>query len=448
MEPNPTKNKNKNKNTRKKDFKSLSNETQIKLQNNALITEYNYYTNIDKKWLPTTSILEYMKREYKPFYEELEKILADGKELSLDDFFIIPNELSLPQTKCSFETNLKQNPTMSFDKFISIPSWQLNRQKTILFNDSTPIDDMKASIKDQVSRDITRIRRIEINNKIYYDSKNFNTYNKFNFIIEQENTSKKSIDENTDLYNKKIMNLMNDQGIPINFNSLNIIDILSQQNILNLLQMNIELFILKKIAPEYAISYKFRFFYQFFLTKEEQYMLINVNSKFLLNKQGDIIITPCGNYSASLRVDLKNKSYSLENFILNYDIINCGTEEPINSNNLQSTDNNSGNVSQPSSEVSSINKYKNKAYNLINNNKGTIAAGVATSGLVSVGALYLAGILGGKSNNFTCKRRNIFKQNKKNNKPHKFTNKRLKNIKTKKYFTCKRYKKNKKNKKN
>jgi hypothetical protein len=206
--------------------------------------------------------------------------------------------------------------------------------------------------------------------------------------------------------------------------------------------MNINLFIGKKIAPESVFDYKFYRSIQIFLTKEEQYILHNFNSQLLFTKQGEIITTPCGNYSCTLRIDLKNKNYSLENFILNYDIDSCvdsGIETlqtNMSSNNLESSLTNSAessslnNSAESSSLNNSVNKYKNKAYNLINNNKGTIAAGVAASGVASVGALYLAGILGGKSGNFTNKQRKRIK----NKKTYKYTNKGIKNIKTKKHF--------------
>jgi hypothetical protein len=430
METNPSKNK-KNKNTSKKDFKSLPINTQIKLENNALITEYNYFTSIDEKWLPITKIIEYMKKEYLPFEQQLNEIRKNGDELSLNDFFIIPNELMIPQKKCSFETNLKQNPNMSFDKFVSIVDWILSNNRIIIYNKSSPISAITTGIKNQVNKDITRTPLIEINNEIYFDIKK--DIDKFSFDF--EDTYK-----NTDLFNNKIMDVMKNQGIKIDFNNINITDILVQQNIANLLQMNINLFIGKKIAPENVFDYKFDRNIQFFLTKEEQYILLNFTSQLLFTKQGEIITTPCGNYSCTLRIDLKNKNYSLENFILNYDIDSCvdsGVEEAqsiMSSNNLQPTVTNSENISQPSSLTNSVNKYKNKAYNLINNNKGTIAAGVAASGVASVGALYLAGILGGKSNNFTSKQRKRIKQNKKNKKSNKFTNIRIKKIKTKKHF--------------
>ena len=415
--------KNKNKN-------DLTDETQIRKQNSALINQYNYYNSINKgKWLPTTSIFEYMKREYKTFYEELVKIRAEGNELSLDDFFIVPNNLTLPQTKCSFETNLEQNPNMSFDKFISIIDWLLNVQKHNIYQENVPIDAMKEAIKNQINKDLSRTSIIEINNIEYFNNKESNIINKFNFIILDSETE--SIDKNTDLFNNQIMNIMKSEGILINFNIITIIDILVQQNIATLIQMLIELLILQKIKPETASSTQFDRSIQIYLTKEDQYILLNFKSQILLTKEGELIETPCGNYSCTLRVDLKNKNYSLDNFTLNYDLINCGSEVPISPNNLSSTDNNSRNASQPSS----INNYKNKAFNFIKNNKGPIAAGVAASGLISVGALFLTGVLGGKK--FKTKKHRNYNEVKKRKLIKKKKLKKTKKSKTKKSKTKK-----------
>jgi hypothetical protein len=395
MNPVPIINKNKTKKIKRKTpFKSIPISTQIKLENNALITEYNYYTNINQEWLPITDIIKYMKNNYKSFEQELNEIRQNGGEFSLDDIFLIPSELSAPQTVCSFDTNLKQNPNLSFDKFVSIVDWLLSNNRIQIYNDSSSLSDITASIKNQVGKDIFRTSLIEINDEIFYS-----VNEKIDESIDRENTYK-----NTDLFNKKIMDVMNNQGIKIDFNTMNIIDILVQQNIGNLLQMNINLFIGKKIAPIFVFDYKFDRNIQIVLNKENQYILQNFKSQLLISNQGELLTTPCGYYSASLKIDLKNKIISLENFILNYDIDSCIREQQTSNNVSNNITTNSVNNSTIQSVNNSVKNIKSKAYNFINNNKATLAAGVATSGLVSVGALYLAGILGGKTNKITRKR--------------------------------------------
>jgi hypothetical protein len=435
MEPNPLQNKNKNKkkikNKSKKDLKSLPEDIQIKLQNNALITEYNYNTSIDEAWLPVTEIIEYLKNEYLPFSEELNEIRKNGDEFFLNDLFLIPEELTIPQTKFSIKINLKQNPNMPFNKFISINEWLLNNNNKIYKNKNTTLLEIASSIKPQIGKDIFRTALVEINNEIFY-SVNHPSSDEINKLIDSSN---QNYYKNTDFFNKKIMDVMKQEGILIDFNTLNIIDILSAQNIANLLQMTIHLFLNQKVKPEFVFDYKFNRDIKIVLKKDEQYILQDFKSLLIISNEGEIPTNPCGFYSGTLKVDLKNKIFSLENFTVYYDFTNNSSEEPNNSNNLQPTVNNPDN----SSQLSSINNYKNKAYNFLNNNKATIAAGVAASGVASVGALYLAGILGGKSHNFTSKRKKRIK----NKKSNKFTNIRIKKIKTKKHFYNDVNKKNK-----
>jgi hypothetical protein len=160
------------------------------------------------------------------------------------------------------------------------------------------------------------------------------------------------------------------------------------QNLFNFISQTISLFIKEKISPEDATETQAKKNIQIFLNKNEQYVIFNFQCKLIISYKQ--ILDPeytCGNYSFSLKIDLKNNTFSLNKFILNYNVDDC-----IPPNNI----NNDSDIEKDESYLKKSQIYLKKGSNFINNNKASIAAGLATSGVISVGALYLAGVLGGK----------------------------------------------------
>jgi hypothetical protein len=92
----------------------------------------------------------------------------------------------------------------------------------------------------------------------------------------------------------------------------------------------------------------------------------------------------CGKYSFKLKVDLKNNTYTLNDFNLSYNVDGCN---PADKNE---TANGIPNQSKDS-------QLKDNKYNAAANNPKAVA-GVATTGLLSgtTLALLLTGVLGGK----------------------------------------------------
>jgi len=211
----------------------------------------------------------------------------------------------------------------------------------------------------------------------------------------------------TDNFNIVIMKTLATNQILIKQNTILKLDIIMCQNLFNFISQTISLFIKNKISPEDANETQVKKNIQIFLNNNEQYVLINFQCKLVISYNQ--ILDPeyiCGSYSFSFKIDLKNNTFSLNNFILNYNVDDCIPEQnSANVNNVQQSE-----------------SYLKKGTKFISNNKGTIAAGLATSGLISVGALYLAGVLGGKKS-----------------KNYKTKNYKTKNYKTKKYKT-KKYK--------
>ena len=362
-------------------IKNLPIDTQIYLKNNASITEYNYYKNQNEKLLPITSIIDYMAENFNTFYEKFKKKRTDGgfgETIILNDIFVIPPIETVPDQNgnFSFTSKFVENPDIPFDYFISLLDWNLSNSKKKNYNEQN-IDKLgiSESIKNQAGKDIFRLPTI-INNVAYEGTDNLDKY------------------QNTDIFNETIMEVMNKAGILIDLNNINIIDIFMQQNIGNFLSMAISLFASKLIPGNEIIDenedlkYLFisRSFQQdkpmkkeFILNKQKQNILISGETELFLESE------EAGNFSFILNIDLKNKKYYLDNLTINFNVENIITPNTNLSDNL---------VESVDSSLSNIN---NKAYNFINKHKGKIAAGVAVSGLVSVGALYLTGILGGKS---------------------------------------------------
>jgi hypothetical protein len=402
----PIKNKIKNKKN-SNNIKNLPIDTQIYLKNNASITEYNYYKNQNEKLLPITSIIDYMAKNFNTFYEKFKKKRTDGgfgETIILNDIFVIPPIETVPDQNgnFSFTSKFVENPDIPFDYFISLLDWNLSNSKKKNYNEQN-INKLgiSESIKDQAGKDIFRLPTI-INNVAYKGTDNFDKY------------------QNTDIFNETIMQVMNNAGILIDLNNINIIDIFMQQNIGNFLSMAISLFASKLIPGNEIIDengdLKYLFLSrnfqedkpmkkEFILNKQKQNILISGETELFLEGECP------GNFSFILNIDLKNKKYYLDNLTINFNVDDCIPEQnSANVNNVQQSE-----------------SYLKKGTKFISNNKGIIAAGLATSGLISVGALYLAGVLGGKkSKNYKTKN-------------YKTKNYKTKNYKTKKYKT-KKYK--------
>lgn len=339
------------------------NNKNIKIRNDAIINSYINQTKNKPNLLPTTEIIDYIKNNYNNFIKEKEQNLIAGKdEIELSSIFFIPPELNLPEKIVNINTNFKQNPEMSLDKLLAYslwfksPDWFQNLNNVVKFNIEY--------LKYQIGKDINRTP-IKVNN---------NTFS----LINTEDYYK-----TTDNFNVFIMKTLANNQVLIKQNTILKLDILMCQNLYNFISQTISLFIINKISPEHATETQATKDIQIFLNNNEQYVVFNFQCKLIISYKQEL--NPeltCGSYSFSLRIDLKNNTFSLNNFILNYNVDDC-----IPKQNL---------TGETESDVQIGESYLKKSANFLKNNKATVAAGLATSGILSVGALYLAGVLGGK----------------------------------------------------
>lgn len=370
------------------------NNKNIKIRNDAIINSYINQTKNKPNLLPTTEIIDYIKNNYNNFIKEKEQNLIAGKnEIELSSIFSIPPELNLPEKIVNINTNFKQNPEMSLDKLLAYslwfksPDWFQNLNNVVKFNIEY--------LKYQIGKDINRTS-IKVNN---------NTFS----LINTEDYYK-----TTDNFNVFIMKTLANNQVLIKQNTILKLDILMCQNLYNFISQTISLFIINKISPEYATEIQATKDIQIFLNNNEQYVVFNFQCKLIISYKQEL--NPeltCGSYSFSLRIDLKNNTFSLNNFILNYNVDDC-----IPKQNL---------TGETESDVQIGESYLKKSANFLKNNKATVAAGLATSGILSVGALYLAGVLGGKKTKKSKSKK--IQRNHKNKKNRKNKTKRKINLK-------------------
>jgi len=346
-------NKNKNKNNQ--------NKENITIRNQAIINSYINQTKNKPNMLPTTEIIDYIKNNYNSFLKEKEQNLNAGKdEIELGNIFFIPPGLNSPEKIVNINTNFKQNPKISLDKLLAYSLWF--KSQDWFQNDNGIVDFNMEYLKYQIGKDINRTT-INVNG---------NPFSK----VDPENYYK-----TTDNFNVFIMKTISNNQVLIKQNTILKLDILMCQNLYNFISQTISLFIMNKISPEYATETQAKKNIQIFLNDNEQYVIFNFECKLIISYKQELNpeIT-CGSYSFSLKIDLKNDTFSLNKFILNYNVDEC-----IPKQNLANA-----------SGVLKGESYLKKGANFIGNNKASIAAGIATSGVITVGALYLAGILGGK----------------------------------------------------
>lgn len=395
-----------NRNTSNNQTRKLRNDTNnINIRNKAIIS--NYETDIIKQnpqKLPTTEFVEYTKNLYEPFIiEKDEKKRLNQNEIELSDIFSISSDLLKPEKIANIVTSFKQNSSMSLDKFIAY---------SLLFKsfenfENTGINKGKlkmSAFKNQVGKDVSRVN-VKING---VDPKG---------IIVPDNNYKTA-----DNFNLYIMREIAKNNLLINQNMIIKIDAIMCQDLFNFISQTISLYISNKVSPESATEVSAKKNIEIILTNEEQSIIFYFNTRLMIshNKMYDPEYL-CGDYSFKLKVDLKNNTYTLNDFNLSYNVDDC---IPPSDNDNQSPDNDNDNDNDNLSQ-SKFSKFKDKAYNVVSNNP-TAVSGVATTGLLSgtALALFLTGILGGKRKRKQIKRNSSKKRKTQKKRRHKSIKKR------------------------
>ena len=223
--------------------------------------------------------------------------------LVLDDFFII-NKDDMPYGLKSNSINLtlNMNPKISLDKLI-VYSFYL-KQSGIFKN---TFDSFIYNVKYQIGKDVKR-SDIYINGnqitKSYVDIEN-------NYQV-------------ADLFYQQIINnLYQINRKSVNLNISNKIALLSCQNIFNFITELMTLKFNDMMKPESNMFLQPDKNINIVINQNEIYMELNLKSKLIITVNGDMDVEdPRGNVSFNLYIDLKNNTYELRNFSLNYNINN------------------------------------------------------------------------------------------------------------------------------
>ena len=266
---------------------------------------------------------------------------------------------------------------MSLDKFIAYSL--LFKSFDNFENNGINKGKLKMSaFKNQVGKDVSRvnvkINGVDLPEGIVVPDNNYKTADNFNLYIMRE---------------------MSKNELQISQNMIIKIDAIMCQDLFNFISQTISLYISNKVSPESATEVSAKKNIDIILTKEEQSIIFNFNTSLMIsyNKMYDPEYL-CGKYSFKLKVDLKNNTYTLNDFNLSYNVDDCIPANEI-ANGIQNE--------MPSQ--SKFSQLKDNAYNLVSDNPSAVA-GVATTGLLSgtALALFLTGILGGKRKRKQIKR--------------------------------------------
>uniref|UniRef100_A0A6C0KN41 Uncharacterized protein n=1 Tax=viral metagenome TaxID=1070528 RepID=A0A6C0KN41_9ZZZZ len=369
-------------------------EKDITVRNKAIISNYMLQIKKDSSYFPKTEIIEYIIKNYQ---EDL------IKEYELNDIFAMPSDLFLPEKVFNISSNFQKKSEMSLDKLLAYSLYITNSS---IFKQNKGYSYFDTQFKRQIYMDILRTV-IYLNN---------NLLPKDQIIVEDD------YNKTVNNFNLFIMKTMENNKTLIKMNTVLKIDLLMCQNIINFFSNALIIFVNNKVNPEFSNQTSVNKDISLFLTDKEQYILINYRCKIIITYDNEL--NPeydCGNCNLSLKIDLKNDTYSLENFNLNYNVDNC--IPPYYQNNIINSE-----ESRLSKFKKDASKFKKDASKFVSNNKGTIAAGVASTGLISVGALYLAGILGGKTKKKNFKRKKTKKNNFKYKKTKTKTKTKTKNL--------------------
>jgi hypothetical protein len=269
------------------------------------IREINYtekYKNTP--YFPKSNIINEMKQNFSNF---LEKSTSDKFNISLNDLFILNIKIK-NNKKISINKTLNQNTNMKLNElienmyYIMSNNFFISKDK-IINNDKIII----SRIKEQIGKDIVR-STVYINGTID---------NKQDYIKNEDDT--KEFIEIADLYYEKIIKTFQNFNLPVNYDIINKICLLTTQNLSNFLTDIINLYINSLIKPEMALVYNVNEITKSIEISETKiYFILTQKSKLLVTNdeewQPDNI---CGNLYFKFKVDILNDKYIMQNLQLN-----------------------------------------------------------------------------------------------------------------------------------
>lgn len=385
----------------------------IETPNQKTINEYKSFIKIYPELLPQTHVFKTISTIYKNTilnnpriptqtdYIKYKEYKENDKTSFLNKFFSNTESLNTylqeePNSEI-FETVLYSYPDTNFFLFLTKELWYSDIK---IFKSNGDLD-MK-QLKYQIFKDVFRTTKITINNTVL---------NRSEFI---PFINDKKFYEGTDYINLKMMNLIDMENIPIDLNIINLIDILLIQQIVQQTTDSVLNTLARKgifQGGEAGEGGKI-LEYNIVLKKNEKYIQFHNKTSLLT-----MSINPTyGSFKSWFKIDLNDLQYSFKFYInLPPEQTKEETQQVIQSP-LQKYSNNISNIGK-------------NAIDYAKSQPESVAVGIGASSVLGsgIGALLLAGVLGGKSKKYV-KSKN---KNTRKNKNHKLTKnyKLRKNIK-------------------
>ena len=368
--------------------------------NQSQIDEYKSFVEKNPSLLPVTPVFEEINKIY-PFIsknkdnrDEIEKEKSNAMFTLFDTSPEVGRYLQNPTGTIDF--TLYNNSEKNLYYFLT---QVLYFQKRDIFN-TGKIDISK--IKSQLGHDLHRAGVIKINN----------------IVVPNEELSnfagKDQYDQEVDYFNSTLMNSMNTKKMPISLDIINIIDLCCiQQNIQFVSDMIIE-----PLGRNGIMQRGGNKNIDIIVNLKEQYIVSSIESTLLDLFNTEYHEPPTwGNMNGKLKFNIKDLSYSIEIHINKFD---NPIPAPKNTAPFLPPRTTIDNVKQPQNEPQQNEPQQNEplqnepqqkstlktyasdigkgAIDYAKNNPENVAVGVGTAAVLGtgVGALFLAGILGGK----------------------------------------------------
>jgi hypothetical protein len=404
------------------------------------VSYYNEFNGTQN--LPFTSIIKTIQNDYVS-YLNLNK---DTKyTIVLSDLFSLNLEEGLNDKGTIVQTNKPNLPSFLLTDLIKVAIY-LKSSDFLVKTTTSSYQFQLTNLKFQVGKDVSRI-------KIIIDNSELNVLTNGLERDEQKGMEEEKEANNyqiADKFNQKVIE--NFKTTDINYNTLLMMDILSCQNIFNLMADLLHLFINEKLEPylkgdTIILSPSARAdtngketvsndkYIKIDVSKDSSKMTIYFDSFLFLVSE----FVSIGRLNYTITFDFINNSYILDELNINYDL---------NSINIQQTNNNINNENKDNKNLEQFNKWKqtistkskqywnntkevasnikNKTSDFIKNNPKMAAIGIPV-GVAAVGAATVLGaaVLGGKRKRIKSKKR-INTKNKKTKKRKSNWNKSVK----------------------
>jgi hypothetical protein len=320
----------KNKNKQKKQTKKIESLKK---------TLVSYYAKNYKKTklIPTTNIINYMKKnfnEYNKLKDELEK---QGKYvIYLDDCFDFGDKLKSGERVYSFESQINGNPNISLDKLIAYSFYIKTKYAFINETDGSPSSNSRylETLKYQMGKDIRRDDRTingkEYSSELYYDT------SKNNYEI-------------ADMFYQTIIDYFYRINKVIDYDVINKICLLSCQNMFNLITDMVTIKLQDMLSPELNSVFRPVKSANIIIEIDKKTMEFHFDSQLIISRDGEPIDPeyPCGNLIFKLLFDFNTSTFKFTQFKISYNIDNCGPPK----NNIKKKDATTLNDSTNSSSI-------------------------------------------------------------------------------------------------